>query len=361
VLSDQTTVVAGQLAGLGRRRTGGRRRARILVIGNFGNGNTGDEALLARALQELPEETEVSVLSRNPRMVEWMHGVDARPMSALPFASGLRWCDAVLVVGGGMFGAGLPPMVRLLPRIVDAAKALGRDTAYLAIGAYPGMPGPVLRLLRSAARTPGRITVRDRLSAETLGGGVPNVGDLALQLEPASAEEAERALAGAGVDRGRPLLLLSLKALPDPDRMSALQETCLLAARRWRALGGTVAALALSTHADYGLGLARRDSVLAGELAEQLGSPVPVIGPQLPPALAKAVAGRAAGVVGLRLHAMIFAVGSGVPCAGFAWEEKTRAFLADTELGTVLDPAGTGHAEAVDAWAERTFAAVAVR
>jgi polysaccharide pyruvyl transferase WcaK-like protein len=361
VLTEQTAVVAEQLAGLGTRRTRGRRAARILVIGNFGNGNTGDEALLARALQELPEDTEVSVLSRNPRMVEWLHGVAARPMSALPFASGLRWCDAVLVVGGGMFGEGLPPMVRLLPRIVGAAEAAGRDTAYLAIGAYPGMPASVLSILRAAARTPGRITVRDRLSAETLGSGVPNVGDLALQLAPASEEEAERALVGAGVDRDHPLLLVSLKALPDPGRMTALEETCLLAAQRWRALGGTVAALALSTHADYGLGLARRDSVLAAELAERLGSPIPVIGPQLAPALAKAVVGRAAGVVGLRLHAMIFAVGSGVPCAGFAWEEKTRAFLADADLGTVLDPAGPSHAEAVAGWAERTFAAVAVR
>lgn len=363
MLTDQNAdeTVREQLAGLGARRTRGRRPARVLVIGNFGNGNTGDEALLARALQELPENTEVNVLSRNPRMVEWLHGVTARPMSGLPFASGLRWCDAVLVVGGGMFGSGLPPMVRLLPSVIDAARKAGRDTAYLAIGAYPGMPAAVLGRLRSAAREPGRITVRDQLSADTLGGGVPNVGDLALRLAPASVEDAEKALAGAGVDRTSPLLLLSLKALPDPSRMDAVEDTCLLAARRWLSLGGTVAALALSTHADYGLGLARRDAVLAAELAERLGSPVPVIGPQLPPALAKAVVGRSAGVVGLRLHAMIFAVGSGVPCAGFGWEEKTRAFLAEADLGTELDPAAADHAATVSAWVERAFAAVAVR
>ncbi|MEC3982067.1 polysaccharide pyruvyl transferase family protein [Amycolatopsis sp. H20-H5] len=352
-MSTDQAAVTDQLAGLGARRTRGRRPARVLVIGNFGNGNTGDEALLARALQELPPGTEVSVLSRNPRVVEWLHGVDARPMAALSFARGLRWSDAVVVVGGGMFGAGLPPMVRLLPRVVDAAEAAGRDTAYLAIGAYPGMPSAVLRRLRAAK---GRITVRDGLSVETLGGGVPNIGDLALGLRPESHEAAERALAGAGVDRSAPLLLLSLKALPDLARMTALQDACQLAAQRWRESGGVVAALALSTHADYGLGLARRDAVLAAELAERLGEPIPVVGPQLPPALAKAVVGQAAGVLGLRLHALIFAVGGGVPCAGFTWEEKTQAFLASADNATALD-----HPSAVAGWVERSLAAVAAR
>ncbi|GAA2995742.1 polysaccharide pyruvyl transferase family protein [Actinokineospora diospyrosa] len=306
---------------------------RVLVVGNFGNGNTGDEALLARALTELAPGAQVSVLSRNPRLVEWTHGVAARPMTAVSFAAGLRWCDAVLVVGGGMFGSGLPPLVRLLPTVVEATNKAGRATFYLAVGVYPGTPPAVLRKLRSAAVF-GRLTVRDNLSARTLGVPVPVVGDLALKLAPASTEAANLALAGAGVEAKAPLLLLSLKALPDTGRMAVLRETCLLAASRWRERGGEVAALALSTHADYGLGLAHRDAALAAALD------LPVIGPQLPPALAKAVVGRAAGVLGLRLHALVFAAGMGVPFAGFDWEEKSRAFLAEyggTVLGSAAD------------------------
>ncbi|SDC19534.1 Polysaccharide pyruvyl transferase family protein WcaK [Actinokineospora iranica] len=355
MLTDPGAIVRAQLAGLGNRRARGRRAARVLVVGDFGNGDTGDEALLARALGELPRGTEVSVLSRNPRLVEWTHGVPSRPMTALSFAGGLRWSDAVLVVGGGMFGAGLPPLVRLLPWVVDAAKAAGRDTVYLAIGAYPGMPPAVARRLRAAARELGRVTVRDRLSAETLGANVPNVGDLALRLRPEPPEHAARALACAGVDTSTPLLLLSLKAVPDPAKMAALADSCLLAARRWREHGGSVAALALSTHADHGLGLARRDAALAAELADRLGAPLPVLGPQLPPALAKAVVGRAAGVLGLRMHAMVFAVGSGVRCAGFAWEEKTRAFLVEADHATILDPKTP---KSVTDWVDATIAAV---
>ncbi|WP_018683058.1 polysaccharide pyruvyl transferase family protein [Actinokineospora enzanensis] len=335
---DQTSAatIRAQLSGLGARR--------VLVVGNFGNGNTGDEALLARALGELPVGTEVSVLSRNPRLVEWTHVVPARPMTALSFAAGLRWCDAVLVIGGGMFGAGLPPLVRLLPRVIDAAEAAGRATTYLAIGVYPGTPARVLGRLRAAALG-GRVTVRDALSARTLGVNVPDVGDLALGLRPEPAEPAEQTLAAAGVPLDAPLLLLSLKALPDAERMAELRDTCVLATRAWRDRGGTVAALALSTHADYGLGLTHRDAALAADL----GIGLPVVGPQLPPALAKAVVGRAAGMLGLRLHALVFAVGMGVPCAGFDWEEKSRAFLAERG-GTVLGSAAE--------WVDTTFAGV---
>ena len=55
-------VVRSQLRGLGRRRGGGRRPARVLLIGNVGNGNTGDEALMAVALAGLNANCERTVL-----------------------------------------------------------------------------------------------------------------------------------------------------------------------------------------------------------------------------------------------------------------------------------------------------------
>ena len=123
--------------------------------------------------------------------------------------------------------------------------------------------------------------------------------------------------------RGVPLLLVAPKALPNPILLDALQEAAEKLARRWLERGGAVAGLAIGTHADYGLGLARRDEVLIGELGERLGREVPVLGPQLPPALAKAVVGEADALFGLRLHALIFAVSTGVPCLGVGWEERT--------------------------------------
>ncbi|HYH30265.1 MAG TPA: hypothetical protein VD903_07750, partial [Pseudonocardia sp.] len=71
----RANLIRQQLADLGRRhaaeensKAASTRATRVLIIGNFGNGNTGDEAMLARTLQELPEDTDVRVVSRNPRM-----------------------------------------------------------------------------------------------------------------------------------------------------------------------------------------------------------------------------------------------------------------------------------------------------
>jgi polysaccharide pyruvyl transferase WcaK-like protein len=340
----RANLIRQQLADLGRRHAAEEnakaatpRATRVLIIGNFGNGNTGDEAMLARTLQELPEDTEVRVVSRNPRMVEALHRVPGVPMEGIPFIRSLKWCDGIAVVGGGLFGTGASSLVKALPAIVWAATARGRDITYLAIGVYPGTPDRVLDLLRRSVRKPGRISVRDEVSAAVLGDRIvaPVVGDLAMGLKPAPPADARRALSAAGVDPAVPLLLVAPKALPNPILVDALQDAAEILGRRWIERGGAVAGLAISTHADYGLGLARRDEVLINELGERLGRKVPVLGPQLEPTLAKAVVGEADALFGLRIHSLVFAVSMGVPCLGVGWEERTTAFLAEHEQSAI--------------------------
>ncbi|WP_232660333.1 polysaccharide pyruvyl transferase family protein [Pseudonocardia sp. TRM90224] len=358
-----TAVIREQLAELGRRHAAeasvdaARPRAtRVLIIGNFGNGNTGDEAMLARTLQELPPDSEVKVVSRNPRMVEALHGVPAVAMEGISFTKALKWCDGIAVVGGGMFGTGASPLVRALPAIVWAATARGRDITYLAVGVYPGTTERTLDLLRRSVRKPGRISVRDEVSAKTLGTSVraPVVGDLAMGLDPAAPAEAEHALAAAGLDPAVPLLIVAPKALPNPILVESLQDAAETLARRWIERGGAVAGLAISTHADYGLGLSRRDEVLINELGHRLGRHVPVLGPQLPPALAKAIVGEADALFGLRLHALVFAASMGVPCLGVGWEERTIAFLAEHEQSAITT---RPPADELVAWVDRTLPA----
>ena len=359
----RTSLICQQLAELGRRHAEHENRGattprptRVLIIGNFGNGNTGDEAMLARALQELPEGTDVRVVSRNPRMVEALHKVPAVPMEGIAFTRSLKWCDGIAVVGGGLFGTGASTLVKALPAVVWAATARGRDIAYVAIGVYPGTPDRVLELLRRSVRKPGRITVRDEVSAATLGDAIiaPVVGDLAMGLSPAPAADARRTLGAAGVDPTVPLLLVAPKALPNPILVECLQDAAESLARRWIERGGAVAGLAIGTHADYGLGLARRDEVLITELGERLGIRVPVLGPQLPPTLAKAVVAEADALFGLRLHALIFAVAGGVPCLGVGWEERTTAFLAEHEQSSISTRPPI---EDLHAWVDRTLPA----
>lgn len=334
-------VVGSQLRGLGRRRTRGRRPARVLLIGNVGNGNTGDEALMAVALAGLDAGCEPTVLSRDPGAVGAVHGVRAVSMSPVAAIRQLVRSDAVVVVGGGMFGPGLPRLVRHLPAFVSIARILRSDTAYLGIGVYPGTPPGTLRRLRAAARR-GSMSVRDRMSLSTLDLGddsPPCVGDLAWMLVPAEGRPARRALRKAGVDRARPLLIISAKATDSMEQSGELIDMLAAAARRWAAHGGSVAAIALSDRVDHGR-VGGTDMAMAGQVAALAGVEVPVIGPNLPPALAKGVVGEASAVVGLRFHAMVFALSAGRPCCAPDWEPKTAALLAEHDVPAMRDSAG---------------------
>lgn len=331
---DPASAVRAQLAGLGRHRAHNR-LPRLVVIGNFGNGNTGDESLLTAALAAVDADAEVTVLTRNPASVTALHGVAACPMTSGSALLALYRCDGVVVVGGGMFGPGLPPLVRVLPHIVAAVHSTGRGIAYVGVGVYEGIPAHVLAQLRRVAAH-GHMTVRDRLSLRTLGlrTEVSCVGDLAWLVVPAAPAEAADELRQAGVDTERPLLLLAPKAGSDDVQTQRMVDTFSDAARLWSQRGGSVVALGLSDRADHGRNRNHSDVALAGAIAIAAGVPIPVLGPNLPPAVAKAVVGQADAVLGHRFHALVFALSTGVPCAGFAWEPKTRALTEEHRLPT---------------------------
>ncbi|MEU5694587.1 glycosyltransferase [Actinosynnema sp. NPDC020468] len=334
---DPAAVVRAQLTDLGRAPG---TRPRLLVFGNVGNGNTGDESLLAATLAALDPDAEVTVLSRDPGRVTALHGVPACPMTPRHALRAVRGATGLVVVGGGMFGPGLPPLVQALPHLVAAARHTGRAVAYVGIGVYDGMPAHVLgRLRRAAAR--GTMTVRDRLSLRTLDlpVDVPCVGDLAWLVPTASPDLARQALRRAGADPTRPLLLLAPKAADEARTLRSV-EAFATAARWWTARGGAVVALALSDRADHGRPPEHTDAALAEAVATAAGVPVPVVGPNLPPGLAKAVVARADAVLGLRFHALVFALAAGTPCAGFPWEPKTRALAEEHRLPTPTDDRG---------------------
>jgi polysaccharide pyruvyl transferase WcaK-like protein len=335
-----SSILHSHLQGFGHRHTRGHRAARIVVIGNVGNGNTGDEALLAVTVAALDRAATVTVLSRHPAQVTALHGVSAAPMTVRGAAPVLARCDGIVVVGGGMFGPGLPPLVRLLPHLVHAAALAGRDTAYVGIGVHRGMPAGTLSALRRSVRRSRSATVRDRASGRLLDPVRPAacIGDLALYLQPASAEEARAALHTAGVDLTRPLLLLAPKAGTSPDKTRRMLAASSIAARHWHSRGGVVAALALADHADHGLDPTHTDTALAERIARDAAVTIPRLGPNLHPALAKAVTAQAAALLGLRFHGVVFATAAGVPATSFAWEPKTAALLSDRALPVINNP-----------------------
>jgi polysaccharide pyruvyl transferase WcaK-like protein len=324
-------VLQHQLRSVGRRRPHGRRR--LTILGNVGNGNTGDESLLTVVLQHLAEDTDVTVVSRNPRAVRALHAVASVPMTVKSAWSTLRGTDGVVIVGGGMFGPGLPPLVRFLPAAAEMAAVLGKDLAYVGVGVYPGTPPTTRAFLRRAAHR-GQLTVRDQLSIDTLSAQrtPPNIGDLAFQLQPAAPTSTTSLLDQAGVRHDRPLLLIAPKAATSAAKTKHMLTTLSAAVGHWTKNGGQVAALALSAHVDYGMHSAASDVQLAAAIASRTGTRIPVLGPNLHPTIAAGLVAQADALIGLRFHALVFAEASGRPCMGFDWEPKSAALIREWHI-----------------------------
>jgi polysaccharide pyruvyl transferase WcaK-like protein len=313
------------------------RRKRVLLFGNYGRGNLGDEGILASVLASLTPVADVTVVSRAPATLTRQHGVDAVKMMSLRGAFALLRCDHVAIGGGGMFGNGMNLVTSLLPVIALLSQKIGKETLFLATGAYSSSPSWVQRCLKQVAASSLFVSVRDKESAAVLGRGPETVivDDPAMNLVPAPARLTSAALAAAGVRLDRPLLGISLKPTHYEDRNHAQVLAAAAVCEWWRrTLDGDCVLLCLSGRGDNGLGLEVTDQTMAEQvlgLTAGLGG-VHRFGPEVPPDLMKAAIGQMRLVVGHRLHAQIYAWSMGVPLVGISYERKSDCFLEARQL-----------------------------
>jgi polysaccharide pyruvyl transferase WcaK-like protein len=305
------------------------RRRRVLLFGNYGKGNLGDEGILAAVLVPLTRAAEVTVVSRAPRTLARQHGVRSVPMMSLRGALELLRCDHVAIGGGGMFGNGMNIVTSMLPVIALVAQMLRKQTVFLATGAYSSSPAWVQRCLRKVAAGSLFVSVRDLESAAVLNHGPATVlvDDPAISLAPAAPTAARAALRAAGVRLDLPLLGVSLKPTLYADRNEAQVTAAAAACAWWRdVIGGECVLLVLSGRGDNGVKVT--DQTLLDAVRARTGTAgVHLFGPDLPPELMKAAIGQLRLVVGHRLHAQIYGWSMGVPVIGISYERKSDCFL----------------------------------
>jgi polysaccharide pyruvyl transferase WcaK-like protein len=320
----------------------GRHRERVLLIGNYGNGNTGDDAILTRVAPQVQEYGDVTVLSRAPGRVSMLvPGINSVDMVSIRAVTGFLRSDAVVIGGGGMFGRGLPVLVACLPFVLLVALAMGKNVELRAVGAYPDMPGPVAWALRRVVRRARLVSARDNASVRALGGSeyVELVRDPAWELDPAPKDVVDSVLHSAGVRTSdRPLVAVSLKpgAGAEADRLCRLAVAGGL--NRWaQGRECDVLFMCFSDKGDYQLGADLTDSDLGRQLQDQMASGpcVRFIGPDLHPSVMLGVIKRCSAVVAMRLHAQIFASSVDRPVYGLSFELKCDEFLDSVGISPI--------------------------
>jgi polysaccharide pyruvyl transferase CsaB len=298
----------------------------VLLSGYYGFDNLGDEAVLAATVAELRRRRpglEIRVLSASPEATSRTHGVTGVPR-AEPGAvvRALRASDLFLSGGGSLFQDATSwrsPWYYLA--VLAAARRWCRRTAVYAQGFEPARYAAVRAGIRRVLNGVDLVTVRDATSA--------------------------RVLAEAGVRRPRTVVSADPSFLLDPEPTPAVQRERArwgsgvlfgLAVRPWgdgRVLDA-VAAAARGAGAQLGarwvlLPMHRpRDVAAADAVAARLDGAV-VVRERFGPQEMLALAGGLDLLVGMRLHALIFAAAQGVPIVPVAYDRKVAALAR--ELG----------------------------
>ena len=331
-------------------------RRSVVLAGYYGFGNTGDEAILTSILAGLRRRapgTSFTVVSGDPEATRRAHGVDAagwRDLAAI--SASISKSDAVLVGGGGLFQDywGLDTRTLLTPRHGEIAfyagpvvlAALARKPALLyGLGFGPLASDDAKRYVRAVTEAAVYVSVRDEGSRDLLRAcGVPDAR-ITVSADPAfaldisgSAADAAELCRAAGVEPQGPILGVSLRPWSIGVEPAAWESEVAAALQGFlEQTGGTV----LFVPFEKSPWTDKDDFEQAARIAAALpGRARIAVAPSRPPRETAALLGGCDLVLGMRLHALVFAAAGGVPAVGLAYDAKVAALLA--RLGETAPP-----------------------
>jgi polysaccharide pyruvyl transferase CsaB len=287
--------------------------ARVFLVGAFGQGNPGDEALLAAFAEGLRDHTPL-VASSDPAATTAEHGLPAVGRDDIARVVRLiARADAVVVAGGTVFKAlhpscGRPPLALLRRTAALAAmtRALRKPLALVGVGAAALEGARARRLARAIVHSADLLILRDDESA----------GHLAAIGAPTPFR--------VGAD---PAWIL----LPDPGEAAAPHSGPVVVALSHLAGGADLAerlSAGLEPIVDAGIPVRldpwqpEGDTELAHAVATRLdGRAVVADGPTDIAAAREAMAGARL-VLAQRFHSLVTAASAGVPALAVAHEPK---------------------------------------
>jgi len=310
---------------------------KIALSGYYGFDNAGDEALLSAitsTIKKRETNCDFVAFSGHPEQTSQLHGIRAiYYMNPLAMIRELAGTD-LLISGGGSIFQDVTSSRSLAYYI--AVVALARTLRVPVIFYAQGM-GPINRpfnrwLMRIVGNRVNMITLRDEESAQylkELGITRPPVtitADPVLSLQPGPAEEqtARSILRDAGLSDG-PLVGVALRNWSSLNQHMENVAQLLddLAVRGYRIV---FIPLAFPEDVEAGRRVAAMMKSEAYQLEQRLNSQEHL-----------ALIAHMDLMIGMRLHALIFAANQGVPFAGISYDPKIDAFLRQFSLAPLPD------------------------
>lgn len=305
-----------------------RDRDGVVICGAYGRGNAGDDAILEAILQEMraiDPDMPITVLTKDPKATRLTYRVrTAGRMDVLTWKKAMRHA-ALYINGGGSLIQDVTSRRSLWFYLhnIQAAHKAGCKVQMYGCGI-----GPVLREQHRqlAARVLNAsvdvITLREPDSLkelQSMGVTKPEIlltADPALTLPAANSDEIDSVLLRSGIPPRGNYLCFALRNWKGFEEKAPLFGQA--AQYAYEIYGLTPVFAAVEKHLDPVAGrLAAAGLKIPHYFLDDAGSAGTIIG----------ALSRMQAVVSMRLHALIFAAGQGIPLAGVVYDPKVSAFL----------------------------------
>ena len=325
---------------LRRHRRRSSARDGVVICGAYGRGNAGDDAILEAIVTELRQidpDLPIWVLSRNPDDTRLTYRVNSIYTFAFPRFLWRMRKTHLYINGGGSLMQDVTSHRSLWFYLftISWAKRLGNQVMMYGCGIGPiHSPANRRRASRVLQKSVDAITLRDTHSAEELedmGVTKPQVilsADPTVILPAAPAQVVDGILESQGIDPHGRYIGFALRPWPGFEAKAAVFGAA--ADYAYETYGLTPVFLPIERRLDVGAAqLAAQHMKAPHYILPQTGRSDHTIG----------LFARMQAVVSMRLHALVFSAGQGVPLVGVVYDQKISSFLSyiGQDLYTGLD------------------------
>ena len=309
------------------RKTG--RRDGALVCGAYGRGNAGDDAILEAIVTELRQvdpDLPVWVLSRNPESTRLTYRVNSIYTFAFPKFLWRMRKTKLYINGGGSLMQDVTSHRSLWFYLftISWAKRLGNQVMMYGCGIGPiHSPANRQRASRVLQKSVDAITLRDTHSKDELEDMKVTAPEIILSADPTvilppSPEQAiDGILESQGIDPKGKYIGFALRPWPGFEEKAHIFAAA--ANYAYEKYGLTPVFLPIERRLDVAAARSAAQYMKAPHyILQETGSSSHTIG----------LFARMQVVVSMRLHALVFAAGQGVPLVGVVYDQKISSFLS---------------------------------
>ncbi|UVE50740.1 polysaccharide pyruvyl transferase family protein [Haloferax larsenii] len=325
---------------------------RVLLVGGYGVGNIGDEAILSGLLDQVsPNISELTVVTHDAEETRSLHAssvpssVSFSPIEPSPrrLTAELIKNDHFVFGGGGLFSRYMGPYAAKIPYYAIAAKSLFKSVHWEALGVYPSTPRNTLKALSFVMNRSSTVSVRDPVSQRFLSS--EGVRDVALVDDAATklsfdSDRGEKLLEEQGVNTNEPVIGVAARRVLNDSINDQLQTSYLQVSKELNKRGYNIVFIPFCRHSYAPIG---KDHEVCETLESKVDQSTTVSYSH--PTDALSIVSAFDGLLATRLHSMIFAHICETPFVAIEYADKVSSLLkyyGKEDHGIDLTEARTG-------------------